>query len=99
MTAGSEHMQSADDSRPVALITGASLGLGRAVAKELAQDGFRLVITARRPALLEDAAAEVRALTDVVALPGDVADRAHAQELVRRAMERFGRVDVLVNNA
>jgi len=88
--------------KPVALITGASQGLGRALAEALGAQGWRLVIDARRADRLDAAAVRVRASTevdaDVVAVVGDVADPAHRAELVA-AVERFGRLDVLVNNA
>ena len=88
--------------KPVALITGASQGLGRALADALGAQGWRLVIDARRADRLEAAAARVRASAevdaDVVAVAGDVADPAHRAELVA-AVERFGRLDLLVNNA
>jgi NAD(P)-dependent dehydrogenase (short-subunit alcohol dehydrogenase family) len=83
----------------VALITGASKGLGREIARAYARTGLGLVLTARGPASLRDTADELRRLTDVVALPGDVADEAHLERLVGLAHARFGRVDVLVNNA
>ena len=83
----------------VALITGASKGLGREIARAYARTGLRLVITARRAAELHDAATELRQLTDVLALAGDVADAAHAERLVRLAEARYGHIDVLVNNA
>lgn len=84
--------------RPAALITGASRGLGFALARALARDGWRLVIDAREPVSLEAARAELAALTEVVALPGDVADPAHARALAD-ASQRLGRLDALVNNA
>jgi len=78
---------------PTAIITGASRGLGLALARALDADGYRLVIDARRAADLERAA---RDLGDVVALAGDVTDPAHRAALVDAA---GARVDVLVNNA
>jgi NAD(P)-dependent dehydrogenase (short-subunit alcohol dehydrogenase family) len=86
--------------RPVALITGASRGLGRALARSLAADGWDLVIDARGGAALEEAAAELRAAgaTTVEAIAGDVADPDHRARLVAAA-EALGRLDVLVNNA
>ena|SRR5215213_5963311 len=86
--------------RPVALITGASRGLGRALARSLAADGWHLVIDARGTAALEEAAAELRAAgaASVDAVPGDVADAGHRRRLVDAA-ERRGRLDALVNNA
>ncbi len=85
--------------RRVALITGASRGLGLEIARLYAARGARLILTARGAAALEAAAEELGRRTDVVALPGDVADRQHAERLVRAGLERFGHIDVLVNNA
>jgi NAD(P)-dependent dehydrogenase (short-subunit alcohol dehydrogenase family) len=82
---------------PVALITGASLGLGRALATELAGRGWFLVVDGRRAELLEDMAAKL-APGLVTALPGDVADPAHRASLFA-AVSRHGRLDLLVNNA
>jgi len=84
---------------PVVLITGASRGLGLEIARLAACKGMPLVLTARGDEALQAAAAELSALTDVVALAGDVGDPAHAERLVRLGVERFGRVDALVNNA
>jgi NAD(P)-dependent dehydrogenase (short-subunit alcohol dehydrogenase family) len=79
-----------------ALITGASRGLGLALARELARRSWRLVIDARGAEELEAARAELAALTDVVAIAGDVADPAHRRALVDAAGPR---IDLLVNNA
>jgi NAD(P)-dependent dehydrogenase (short-subunit alcohol dehydrogenase family) len=83
----------------VVLITGASQGLGRALARLLAQRGDRLILTARGADALATVAGELGNQTQLLALPGDVTDRAHAARLVRAGLEAFGRVDVLVNNA
>ena len=83
----------------VALVTGASRGLGLEVARLLAQRGLRLILTARGARELERAADELRPHTGVIALPGDIADRAHAERLVRAGAARFGSIDLLVNNA
>ena len=83
----------------VAIVTGASKGLGRAVATELAKAGLFLVIDARHPERLEEAASELAALTDVVAIAGDVADGSHVHALVETAQRRFGRLDLVINNA
>src|SRR5919201_2221256 len=81
---------------PTAIITGASRGLGLALARALAERGWRLVLDAREPGPLEAARAELAARTDVVALPGDVAEPAHRAALVEAAGEP---VHLLVNNA
>lgn len=86
-------------SHKVVLITGASRGLGRELARLFAGRGASLVLTARGAADLKAASDELSKLTEVVALPGDVADPAHAARLVRFGLERFGRIDVLINNA
>jgi NAD(P)-dependent dehydrogenase (short-subunit alcohol dehydrogenase family) len=79
-----------------AIITGASRGLGLALATELARRDYRLVIDARGTAELARAAHELSALTTVTALPGDVTDDWHRHALVDAAGPR---VDLLVNNA
>jgi NAD(P)-dependent dehydrogenase (short-subunit alcohol dehydrogenase family) len=81
---------------PTAVITGASRGLGRALAGALAFDGWSLVIDARGPAELERAARELGRMAPVVALAGDVMRSAHRRELIDAA---GGRIDLLVNNA
>lgn len=83
----------------VALITGASRGLGRAIAHEYAQRGLRLILTARGARELEQVADELRSRTAVVALAGDVADATHVQGLVQAGLDAFGQIDVLINNA
>lgn len=87
------------EQRRTVLITGASRGLGLAVARQFARQGAALVLTARGAEALARAADELARVTEVVALPGDVADSAHAERLTRAALDRFGRIDVLVNNA
>jgi short-subunit dehydrogenase len=83
-----------------AIVTGASRGLGLAIARELAASGSRVVICARDSAHLESAANGLRDHgADVLALPCDVSDPAQAQMLVDRAAAHFGDVDILVNNA
>jgi NAD(P)-dependent dehydrogenase (short-subunit alcohol dehydrogenase family) len=83
----------------VAIVTGASKGLGRAVARELARAGISLVIDARGADALADAERELSQLVPVVAIAGDVADGAHVHALVEAAERRFGRIDLVVNNA
>jgi NAD(P)-dependent dehydrogenase (short-subunit alcohol dehydrogenase family) len=79
-----------------AIITGASRGLGLALARVLADRGWRLIIDARGEAALEAARSELAQLTDVTALAGDVADDRHRAALVEAA---GGGIDALVNNA
>lgn len=81
----------------VALITGASKGLGLEIARAYAERGARLVIAARHPGSLERVAEELREKTEVMSLALDVSQ--DAERLVEAGLERFGRIDVLVNNA
>lgn len=81
-----------------ALITGASRGLGLALARALAVEGWRLIIDARFMEVLEFVQEEIAQLTEVIAIPGSVADRDHRSELAQAA-KKFGGLDVLVNNA
>jgi NAD(P)-dependent dehydrogenase (short-subunit alcohol dehydrogenase family) len=83
---------------PTALITGASRGLGLAVARLLARRGWALLLDARGAAALEAARAELAAATTVVALAGDVASAEHRAALAAAARE-LGGLDALVNNA
>ena len=84
----------------VALVTGASKGIGRAIALELARVGADLAINARGREALGAVADEVRACgRQVETVAADVATEAGGQLVVERAVARFGRVDVLVNNA
>jgi NAD(P)-dependent dehydrogenase (short-subunit alcohol dehydrogenase family) len=83
---------------PVALITGASAGLGRALATALADRGWTLIIDARGADRLAEVAAELSRRTTVEALPGSVTDSAHRAELLA-AVRRQGHLDLLVHNA
>jgi len=86
---------------PVALVTGASRGLGRAIALRLARDGHRLVVNYRSRA--DEADEVVRQIVasggEAVAHAADVSDAEQAEGLVEAAVAHFGRLDVLVNNA
>jgi NAD(P)-dependent dehydrogenase (short-subunit alcohol dehydrogenase family) len=84
---------------PVGIVTGASRGLGLALARSLATDGWTLVIDGRDADALESARAELSGPGGrVVAVAGDVADAGHRADLIAAA-EQFSRLDVLVNNA
>ncbi|WP_413616558.1 SDR family oxidoreductase [Halomonas cupida] len=84
----------------VILITGASSGIGEAMARELAAAGARVLIGARRTEKLEQIAADIRKSGGVVETRAlDVTDRAAMEEFARAAQDLWGRIDVLVNNA
>jgi NAD(P)-dependent dehydrogenase (short-subunit alcohol dehydrogenase family) len=80
----------------VAIVTGASSGLGAAYARALSDAGASVVVTARRAERLDALAAE---LPRAIAVAGDAADPAHAARVVDAAQDEFGRIDALVNNA
>ena len=84
-----------------ALVAASSEGLGKAIALGLAREGASVLICARRADLLQAAAEEIRTETgaDVLAVPCDVSDPEVPASLVEQAVARFGRLDVLVNNA
>jgi short-subunit dehydrogenase len=90
-----------DDIRgEVAVVTGASRGLGLLLARELARHSCPLVICARDAAELERAASELRAAgAQVTSVACDLADQASAQLLVDTAVERYGRIDIVISNA
>ena len=81
----------------VALVTGGGTGIGRATAMELARTGAKIVVCGRRAEPLEAVRAELG--EDCLALPTDVREPERVAALVDQALERFGRIDVLVNNA
>jgi len=87
------------DSIRVAVVTGAGSGVGRAAALALLRDGYAVVLAGRRRALLEQVAAESGAPDRALAVPTDVADAQAVQNLFEQAVARFGRVDVVFNNA
>jgi short-subunit dehydrogenase len=83
----------------VTVITGASSGIGKATALAFAREGARLVLAARRPEALEEAARQCRALgAEAIAVPTDVSDNAQVEALARAAIDAFGRIDVWFNN-
>jgi NAD(P)-dependent dehydrogenase (short-subunit alcohol dehydrogenase family) len=81
----------------VALVTGAGSGIGRAVALKLAADGYAVAIAGRRPEPLAEVARQGGA--DMLAVPTDVSDPVAVQGLFESTVQRFGRLDVLFNNA
>ncbi|MBU6246710.1 MAG: SDR family NAD(P)-dependent oxidoreductase [Xanthomonadaceae bacterium] len=84
----------------VALVTGASSGIGEATAIALAEEGARVAVTARRRERLDKLAATLAGLgAEPLVLAADLADEATAQRVVREAEAHYGRLDVLVNNA
>lgn len=84
----------------VAVVTGASSGIGGAIARRLAQEGFQLALVARRKKRLAQLASELGGEgTDVVVLPTDLADQRECSRVFERASAAFGAVDVLINNA
>jgi len=85
----------------VALITGGSKGIGRAVATGLAREGAKVAICARRQELLDRAAEEIAGATrtEVLAVSGDMSKPGDADRVVSAVRARFGRIDILVNNA
>ncbi|HSA54131.1 MAG TPA: SDR family NAD(P)-dependent oxidoreductase, partial [Gemmatimonadaceae bacterium] len=85
----------------VALVTGASSGLGLAIARELSQEGAAVAVVARRDEVLRKAAAEISAATKhrVLPVPGDVTAAGEAQRICASVEEVLGPVDILVANA
>lgn len=84
----------------VAIVTGASSGLGVWFARGLAEAGAKVVIAARREEKLKTVAAELRSLgTECLPVTVDVTDEEQVQEMVDKAIAEFGRIDILVNNA
>lgn len=84
----------------VALVTGANRGIGRAIARGLAHEGASLLLAARGADLLNDAAKEMESLgVEALAVPADITNEAAVDALFAELMQRFGRIDLLVNNA
>jgi NAD(P)-dependent dehydrogenase (short-subunit alcohol dehydrogenase family) len=93
----------ANQPTPVALVTGASAGIGCAAAKRLAASGVRLAMVARNQERLDEAATRIcdshPDVGPILTIPTDVADSAQAEAAVRQTVEQLGRLDIVVNNA
>ncbi|MEW6664705.1 MAG: SDR family oxidoreductase [Thermodesulfobacteriota bacterium] len=84
----------------VAIVTGASQGIGRALASALAEAGVRVVLVSRTRVALEQAASEIEALgSEALVFPSDIRDVSGIRGMVGRVHETFGRIDILINNA
>ena len=87
-------------SEQVILVTGASSGLGRAIARLAGERGAKVVVTARSAEALDNCVAEIeRAGSEALAVAGDITERAVVERGVGAAVERFGRLDTYVANA
>jgi NAD(P)-dependent dehydrogenase (short-subunit alcohol dehydrogenase family) len=84
---------------PVAIITGAGSGIGQAAARTLSRSGLHVVLVGRRQAALEATAESLPDGAESLCIPLDVSDPASGEEMVSGCVARFGRLDVLVNNA
>jgi len=84
----------------IAIVTGATRGIGKAIALTLAENGVSLVINGNREQLLNELAAEIEELGQrCLVQVGDISDPAIATKIVKTAIDNFGRIDILVNNA
>jgi NAD(P)-dependent dehydrogenase (short-subunit alcohol dehydrogenase family) len=88
-----------DVSGKTALVTGGSRGIGLMIARGLVQAGAHVIVSSRKSADVEGAAAELATLGDCTAIPSDVSTPQGARQLAAAASERFGELDILVNNA
>ena len=84
-----------------AIVTGSTKGIGRGIAESLAESGANVAINARTAADIDEAVTEMNAdhEGDIIGVPGDVSDPADVETLVETAVEAFGTIDLLVNNA
>jgi glucose 1-dehydrogenase len=98
-----ERNYSNNNERRVAVVTGSSKGIGKAIAMEFANAGYSLIINARNEEELKQAAEDIsNSIKDagkVVSIPGDISQEPVCISLIENAVKQFGRIDVLVNNA
>ena len=94
---------SSDNERRVAVVTGSSKGIGKAIALEFANAGYSVVINARNEEELKQAAKDIsKSIKDagrIVSVPGDISQESVCISLIESAVKQFGKIDVLVNNA
>ena len=83
----------------VCIVTGGSNGIGLATAKRFASEGYRLAICGRRQEKLDAALALLESTSSAIAVCGDIGNQKVQQQLIEQTLEKFGRIDVLVNNA
>jgi NAD(P)-dependent dehydrogenase (short-subunit alcohol dehydrogenase family) len=95
---GTVHMSITHENK-VAIVTGASRGIGLGIASRLVADGARVVITARQPEALAEAVEALGGQAQALAIAGRADDAAHQDEVIAAARATFGRLDYLVNNA
>jgi len=93
-----------NDAAPTALITGGTVGIGREIARQMLNKGYKILIGARRAEILESARTELAAETgtsvdNILTMRADVAEEADIDKIVEFAVEQWGKIDVLVNNA
>ena len=95
----SQSGSSTSSSKPVVIITGASAGIGDAIARRFAKSGWNIVAVARRKERLEELAKSLAGVAEVAIVTGDVTDPEVPKKAVKAAIDTFGRLDSLVNNA
>ncbi|RMH03136.1 MAG: SDR family oxidoreductase [Nitrospirae bacterium] len=87
-------------SHKTAIVTGGNRGIGKAIVRQFAHEGARVVIAARHKGLCEQVAAEIQAKgAEALAVPTDVTSEQQVEHLFEQAVQRFGQIDILVNNA
>lgn len=87
------------DTQKVIIITGASSGIGQALAKEYANSNFKVVLVARRRNKLDELARELSQKTDALAIPTDITKEEECKSMVEKVIDEYGRIDILINNA